>query len=503
MLHKLKNHWSRPAGFREVLVIAIPLILSTGAHGLKTFTDRTFLTWYDSNAISASMLAGMVAFTVMSLFQGVVGYVNTFVAQYTGAKRHDRVGHAVGQGVYLALLAGMVMLLLIPFADYFFALVGHSPQIQQYESAYFKIICISATPALVSIAISCFFTGRGRTRLVMYITLTGTALNIILDYIMIFGKFGCPRLGIVGAAWATVLSATLQMTLFLYFYLAPVYRHKYSTLKGIKPDRLLFARMIRFGLPNGLHFFLSMICWTLFFGLSGKVSETAMSATAVAMQINSLSFMPMFGFAMAVSTLVGQRLGSDQPHLAQRSTWSAFAMTGTYMTTLAVGYIAVPDLFIFPFSSNADPEQFNRIIPIIRTILLFVSVHAICNTANMMFSSALKGAGDTRFVMISSVSLGYLLMAIPAWIAVRAGAGIYTLWALSTLYMLTIACVYFTRFILGKWKTMRVIESAPNAPPANAPSLPVDDIELPYPTDDTTDNPHEESHPQPVSKAQQ
>ena len=218
MISWLRKNWHAPGGFREILQIAVPLIMSTGAHGLQMFTDRAFLSRYEPIAMSAAMQAGMIAFTVVSLFQGTIGYVNTFVAQYDGSKQYHRIGHAVCQGVFIAILAAVVMLCLIPFSASFFSLIGHEPALQKYETSYFNIICFNAAPSLIARAISSFFTGRGRTKLVMYITLSYTALNVLLDYCMIFGKFGCPQMGVPGAAWATVISSVIGMMLFIYFY---------------------------------------------------------------------------------------------------------------------------------------------------------------------------------------------------------------------------------------------------------------------------------------------
>ena len=478
MITALKKNWDGPGGFREILWIAVPLILSTGAHGLQMFTDRAFLARFDPLAMSSSMQAGMIAFTVVSLFQGTISYVNTFVAQYSGSKQNHRIGHAIWQGVFIAILAGVVMLCLIPFTERFFALVGHAPNIQRYEVEYFNIICLNAAPSLVAIAISNFFTGRGRTKLVMYVTLSYTSLNVVLDYCMIFGKFGFAEMGVAGAAWATVISSIVGVVLYFCFYLSPAYRKKYSTLSGLRPDFPLLWRILRFGLPNGLHFFLTMICWALFVVLAGRIGEVAMSATTVAMQINSLSFMPMIGFAMAVSTLVGRRLGQNDPETAQRSTWSAFIMTLGYMSVLAIGYITFPAIFIKPFASSSNAETFATVVPTIKILLLFVAVHAIFNTANMIFSSALKGAGDTRFVMITSTILCYATMALPAWYSVtHLGTGVYTIWILSTFYVFVLAIIYLFRFLGGKWKSMRVIEMPIGAPPVNVPATPAPEIE--------------------------
>jgi MATE family multidrug resistance protein len=480
MNNRIRQRWRGPGGVKEIMVIAVPLIMSTGAHGLRMFTDRAFLMWYDTNAISSAMMAGMAAFTIISLFQGTIAYVNTFVAQYTGAARHHRIGHAVWQGVFMAVLAGIIMLLFIIPARRFFQLIGHNPRIQVFEITYFRIMCIGAAPAMVSIALSSFFTGRGKTKLVMWITLTSTALNVILDYAMIFGKFGFPEMGVAGAAWATAISAACGTMMFLYFFLRPEYREKYSTLTGARPDFQLFARIIRFGLPNGIQFMLEMTCWTIFLALAGKISETAFNASAMTMQIHSLSFMPMIGCAIATSILVGQRIGSSQPDIAERSAWSSVITASTYMSLLAIGYVIVPRLFMLPFSSGANAADFAVIAPVSIVLLRFVALHNLFGGANMMLSSSLKGAGDTRYVMAVSTSMCWLIVAVPSLIAVRFfNPRVYVLWIFTTTFVIVMCAILLKRFLQGKWKSMKVIETPAPSIPLNTPNVPATEIEAP------------------------
>lgn len=136
----LKNRWNRDGGYREVLVVAVPLILSTATWSVQHFVDRMFLTWYSPETIAAAMPAGMLNFTIISLFMGTAGYVSTFVAQYYGAGRYHRIGPAIWQGIYISLFGGLFLLCVIPLAEPAFRLIGHSPEIQQHEVIYFQIL---------------------------------------------------------------------------------------------------------------------------------------------------------------------------------------------------------------------------------------------------------------------------------------------------------------------------------------------------------------------------
>lgn len=159
----LARRWACEGGYRSVLSIAVPLILSTGAWSILHFVDRMFLTWYSPEAIAAAMPAGMLNFTIMSLFLGTAGYVTTFVAQYHGSGQHQRIGPVLWQGIYIAVAGGILHLLLIPLAGPIFRFVGHEPLVQEYEIIYFQVLCLGATPAIASSAISGFFYRKGQS----------------------------------------------------------------------------------------------------------------------------------------------------------------------------------------------------------------------------------------------------------------------------------------------------------------------------------------------------
>ena len=123
-MQRLRNRWNSPGGYREVLGIAMPLILSTASWSVQHFVDRMFLAWYSPETIAAAMPAGMVYFSIVSIFMGTAGYASIFVAQYYGAGQYHRIGPAIWQGVYISYIGGVVLICAIPFAQTIFQLKG-------------------------------------------------------------------------------------------------------------------------------------------------------------------------------------------------------------------------------------------------------------------------------------------------------------------------------------------------------------------------------------------
>lgn len=459
----LAKRWACQGGYRSILSIAVPLILSTGAWSILHFVDRMFLTWYSPEAIAAAMPAGMLNFTIMSLFLGTAGYVTTFVAQYHGSGQHQRIGPILWQGIYIAVAGGILHLLLIPLAGPIFRFVGHEPLVQEYEIIYFQVLSLGATPAIASSAIAGFFSGRGKAWPIMWINVLATVLNIILDYVLIFGKWGLPELGMKGAAIATVFSVCFSFAIYLVLFLRSTHKKPYYAPRGWMFERPLFLRLMYFGFPSGVQFFLEMAGFTAFILLIGRLGTMELAATNIAFNINNLAFMPMIGFGMAVSVLVGQHLGKDRPDLAQRSVYSSFHLTFLYMASVAAAYIFVPNIFIDPFASHADPASFLAIRKTTLVLLRFVAIYSLFDALNIVFASAIKGAGDTRFVMFMIVVVTSLALVVPSYIAlVLLQAGIYTAWTIASIYISILGLVFLFRFLGGKWKFMRVIEQTSN-----------------------------------------
>ena len=463
------ERWYRQNGYRQTLVIAIPLILSTASWSVKLFADRVLLSWYSADALAASLPAGMLNFALMSLFIGTAGYTSTFVAQFYGAERFQRIGPAVWQGFYVAIFGGAVLVALIPFAGQFFAFVGHDPAVAQLEVTYFRILAIGAMPAIGSAALAGFFSGRGQTWPVLWVSVMSAAVNIALDYVLIFGYWGFPELGMAGAAWATVVSSSAQLLTFIVLLRRSDHASRFNTVKGWRFDRILFRRLMRFGFPNGLQFFIEMIGFAAFVLFMGRLGTNSLAASNLALNINMLAFMPTIGVGIAVSVMVGQSLGSNRPDLAERGVSAGVHIAFLYMGTMAALYAFAPQIFLAPFAARVDAESFAQIRPVAVVALRFVAVYSLFDTLSIVYSSALKGAGDTRFVMLMLLVLSMLGLALPSYIAlVVLDAGVYVGWSILTAYVIVTGFAFLARYRGSKWKSMRVIEEAAGQPGAEA-----------------------------------
>ncbi|MEZ5504051.1 MAG: MATE family efflux transporter [Halioglobus sp.] len=222
---------------RELLALSLPIVVSQGAFAIMVFTDRLFMSYIDAAHIAAALGGGVAAFFCFSLFMGLISYGNALVAQYYGAGQMAKCSRVTTQGVLIALASTPLLLLLAYFGGNAFALIGHDPAQVPLEQAYFSILMAGSVFTLLKACLACYFSGIGRTRVVMAADLLGAALNIPLSWILVFGKFGFPALGIAGAAVGTVMATVCAIGIFLYFYLSRDHRDQFHVADSLCLDR--------------------------------------------------------------------------------------------------------------------------------------------------------------------------------------------------------------------------------------------------------------------------
>jgi MATE family multidrug resistance protein len=454
------ERWSKPNGYRDVLAISLPLVASMGSITLMQFTDRMFLANYSVDAIAAALPAGIASFTCIAFFMGVANYTNAFVAQYVGARAYIRVGASVWQGIYFSLGSTCVMASLYFISGTLFELIGHSPHIRALEAAYFNILTLGAGLVVLGSAMASFYTGRGLTWAVMLVNMTGAAVNIPLDYCLINGVGPFPELGIVGAAIATVTASATIVAILGILIFSPANRRKFSTWDCRAFDGELFGRLMRYGLPSGVQFFLEIFGITFFIQMLGRLGDLELAASNIVLSIETLSFLPMVGFHVGNATLVGQAIGRGRPEEGAYSTASTLHLIMIYMMFVAAAFVFTPEPLLHLFKAHQETSaQYAQIKHLGVILMRFVAVFCFFDALNLVFSGAIKGAGDTRFIMWTIGALSIGVMIVPIYLAVEVfGAGLYVAWTLATFYICALGLAFMWRYSQGKWKSMKVIE---------------------------------------------
>lgn len=466
-----------PGGYREVLTIAYPLIMSTASMTVMHFVDRVFLARYAKEAIAASVPAGITSFTIICLFMGISGYTNAIVAQHYGAGEYKKCSLATWQGIIFSLISYLAILFFIPLGPALFRLAGHSPEIRTLEVSYYTILMWGGLFIPLHSAVASFFTGRGDTKTTMVASIIGNGVNVILDYGLIFGHWGLPELGIKGAGIATVISSVIPVTILFFLFLGRKHHLQYHSRTTMRFDRKLFMMLLKYGSPSGVQFTLDISAFTLFIMLVGRIGEVELAVSNIALSINMLAFLPMIGISIATTTLVGQYIGKEDTTSAEKSTYTSLKVAVLYMGGMALLFVLFPEQLLSIFKGSGEQkEDFALMIAYGRRILILVALYSIFDAMNIIFSGALKGAGDTRFTMWAAIIVAWVFFVPPVYVIIEIlQKGVLMAWGWATLYIILIGSVFCWRFRRGKWKEIDLLgkkEKAATIPPVIDEHLP-------------------------------
>lgn len=446
-------------GYRHALKLIVPLVLANSAFTIMQFTDRVLLARYSSDAIQAAMPAGCLSFALMSFFCATAGYAGTFVAQYHGAGDSRACIRSCMAGLALAFATLPLFLAMIPLCAWLVKAAGHAPAIQTLENQYAFWMLIGGSFEAARWVMGGYLVGRNRVTPCTVISFVCCGLNIFLDIAWIFGRWGFPEWGLKGAAAATFVSGVVSTLL----HLGVIYAEKDVRSTPLREllhiDWPLLKRIVRFGAPSGLQMVLDMGSFTFFVVLTGRLDALSLATSNIVFSINHLAIAPLCGFGSAASTLVGQFQGAGQSALAKKSCWRCLHLGWIYMVVIGAVFLALPETLLEAFRSADAEYTVSEMVELGRKLLILLVIWGMFDTMNVMFINALKGAGDTKFVMLV-LTLGGWLVWIPAELLTLNifHGGIQEAWIVQCVYICLLSLLFLVRWQRGRWMKIEVIE---------------------------------------------
>ncbi len=444
--------------WREIILLAAPVVISKLSFTAMGLVDTAMVGRLGATAQGAVGLAHTWIFTLAVLGLGLLGVVNTFVSQHHGAGQPRECGRILGQGVRVAVLVGGATLALLYLSTPLFHLVGLGPAVADLASVYMACRLIGFPGVFGYWVYNGFLEGLGRTRTPMIIALVANGVNILLDWLLIFGPGPFPAMGVAGAGLATALSNLFMLAAFVIVVHAPKgdYARSFGARRVHEPlDLELTTRMLRVGLPMGVQFFMEVGAYMVFTIFIGWVGAAALAANQVTLRLMSISFMSTWGIGIAATTLVGRHLGEGRPDVAAAAGQRTLTLGLLTTAGCAVAFVVLARPLASLFST--DPE----VIRIAVLLLPVAAAYQIFDGVNMVSYGALRGAGDTRWPMwaVAAMSWGVGIPLVYA-LTLPLGLGVFGAW-LGTLTMVAgMAVLLWGRFKLGRWQQHSVVRSA-------------------------------------------
>ena len=432
-----------------LLMLAAPIVAAMISRTVMSFVDFVMVSQLGTAAQAAIMPAGVLLFCFISFGMGAATAVSTFVSQSLGRDRPADCSAYGWQGLYVGLGFGLLLLPLWLLVPPFFHWVGHAPDVQAMEIDYARIGVLGIGPFVAGIALTEYFNGIHKPGVGLIAAVLSNAFNAGANYALIFGHWGMPAMGIRGAAWGTVAAAVIQLLILFGWMLRPASHRRFHAWHTWRPSGHRIRRMLAVGAPAGFQFTTDILAWTIFtLFLVGRFGTTQLAASNLVFKFMEVSFMPTVGLGVAVVAAVGRAIGQGRHDLARLSVkWGVIYGMG-YMGTLAVIFLL--NRHRLPALITDDPE----VIAWAGKLLICVAVFQIFDAMAIMFNSALRGAGDTRwpaavFLLYAGVLFvggGYLVAYL------RPGWGSLGPWAVATTYVVVLGVTFLARFRFGPWE---------------------------------------------------
>ena len=303
---------------------------------------------------------------------------------------------------------------------------------------------------LTKTCLSSYFAGIGRTRVVMICDVCGLIFNVPLCYVMVFGKLGLPELGIVGAGISTIIASFFACLLFFLFYFEREHRVKFFVMNSFHIDWGVLRRFWRLGFPSGLELFLNVAAFNLFLLMFQGYGVVEGASAAIVFNWDLLSFVPMIGLNIGVISLIGRFVGANDMARTDEVMSAAFFLGIFYSAILAILYIS----FRFPLVEVFSPPEgdFSEIRSLSAFMMIGLSSYVMADAIIIISGGVLRGAGDTRWLMYTSVGLHWAMLIAQYYVILVWQFGPQVSWLTFCAMIFAIAIVYVWRLQSGVWR---------------------------------------------------
>ncbi len=439
---------------RLLLGLAMPMVLARASQSVITFADAIQVKHLGAKAIAATATGGLNVVGFVILPMGTVLIVQSFVSQLAGRGEQRDAPRYAWYGLAIALGAGLVAAALIPAVAPILSHTGYSPEVKHQMAEYMEIRMLSVAAIVGVEALGNWYGGLGNTWMQMAAGMITMATAVVLNWILIDGHLGAPAMGVNGAALASTIASFLGFA----FIAIAFWRRWGVPVARSKPGRLSvreLGRVLRFGLPNGLNWFLEFFAFQMFVNVVlASLGDVTVAALNVVIAVNSVSFMPAFGLASAGAILAGQSIGRGERDAVRGHVKLTLICTMTWMGAIGTCYAIAPDAILSLFAS----ERSGELVSIGTTMLATSAAWQLTDAIGLTMSETLRAAGDTAWPTAARVVLAWLVFMPSAYFVVHSGGGPIGAMLCLVGYVSLLALALALRFRSGAWRRIELIE---------------------------------------------
>ncbi len=440
------------AHVRALAVLALPLVGSNLAQMALHVTDTVMLGWYGVTELAAVVLSASTFFILFILGSGFAQAVMPLVAAALGRGDETQVRRDTRMGLWLSILFGVAIYPVMWWSGPILLALKQAPEVAGLAQDYLRIAGLGMVPALLIMALRSFLSALERASIVLWATLAGVALNVVLNWALIFGNWGAPELGVRGAAIASVATQVLTLVVMvLYAGLHRDFRRFHLFQRFWRPDWPAFAQVYRLGWPIGLTGLFESGLFEAAALMMGWIGTMELAAHGIALELAAITFMCHLGLSNAATVRTGRYHGARDGRGLRDGAFVAIAMSVVFATLIIAIFLSVPGPLIRPFLDMSNPQA-EAIVVYGSSLLAMAALFQLADAAQVMALGFLRGVQDTRVPMIMA-SVSYWLIGIPVSyvLAFPLGLGGVGLWFGLVVGLAVAAVLLMIRFWRGPW----------------------------------------------------
>jgi len=434
----------------KILQIALPALAGLSSHILISLVDTAMVGRLENakENLAAMGLGVLATWAIVSFFSSFSTGTHILVANKEGQNDYSSCKKILNVSLILGFLTGLIFgSLIFLISPHFSYLIAKDPAVEKLTSDYIRFRFLGLPFFLMIVAFRGFFFGIGHTKIFMLSGIILNVVNIILNWILIFGNLGAPKLGLKGAALASSISTVVDSFFYLYVTFLPYYRKRYRTKKFFSLNKEIIKSIVKLSLPVSFQNIFILIGFLIFIALIGFYGTLYQAATQAVISMVFISLLPCFAFGIAAQTLVGNSLGNGKVKLAEIFGKESIKLLTIFTYTLALAYIFMPEIILHIITND------KVIIRTASPILKIAGISQIFYGIAIVLAYSLQATGESFFVMKAEVLTNWLIFLPLAYLSTVIFRFPFEItWLSLPIYIFTYAMILYYKFSSGSWK---------------------------------------------------
>jgi MATE family multidrug resistance protein len=386
--------------FKYNTKLATPVILGMLGHQVVALVDNIMVGQLGSAELAAVSLGNSFMFVAMSLGVGFSTAITPLVAEADGEGNREKGKSSFKHGLFLCIVLGVALFATVMFAKPLMYVMKQPPEVVDLAMPYLTLVAASLVPLIIFQGFKQFSDGMSMTRFPMYATIVANLVNVLLNYMFIFGKFGAPELGVVGAAIGTLVSRVV-MVCYLWYLLSRKEKSRYfvTSIKIFTLSKTMLKKLLNLGFPSAMQMFFEVAIFTSAVWLSGILGKNPQAANQIALNLASMTFMVAMGFSVAAMIRVGNQKGLKNFRELRRVAISIVLLTSILALVFAVFFILfngeLPKIFL-DYNSVTDFADNHEVVSIAAQLLIIAAIFQFTDALQVVALGALRGMQDVK-----------------------------------------------------------------------------------------------------------